>query len=123
MIQSDKKDLKSFEEGMYLTVNIGTRLQVIQGTRIDLICRVTGFPTPRVNWVKGNVRLEQRFEGQGLFIVPYDGTVSTLRIRGSQPAQEDEVYGCTAYNAGGSVTAFSYVTFYGMRLYRVPFTW
>ena len=57
---------------MYLTVNIGTRLQVIQGTRIDLICRVTGFPTPRVNWVKGNVRLEQRFEGQGLFIVPYD---------------------------------------------------
>ena len=121
MIQSEDRILKSFEEGVSLTVTIGTRLQVIQGTRIDIICRVTGFPTPRVNWVKGNVRLEPRFEAQGISIIPYDGKVSTLLIRGSQPAQEDEVYGCTAYNVGGSVTAFSYVTFYGMRRDQVQF--
>lgn len=113
MIQSSDKVVQSFEEGVSLVVNIGTRVRVIQGTKIDLICRVTGFPTPRVNWVKGNLPLDERFEPQGFLIIPYNGTSSTLLIRGSQPAQEDEVYGCTAFSAGGSVTAFSYVTFYG----------
>lgn len=113
MIKSSDKVIESYEEDLYLAVEIGTRLEVIQGAQINLICRVTGFPTPSVNWVKGNSPLTVNFERQGFIIVPYNGTSSTLLIRGSQPAQEDEVYGCTAYNSGGSVTAFSYVTFKG----------
>ena len=113
VIQSTTKIVESYEEDLYLAVEIGTRLEVIQGAKIDLVCRVTGFPTPNVNWVKGNSPLTVSFERQGFYIVPYNGTSTTLRIRGSQPPQEDEVYGCTAYNSGGSVTAFSYVTFKG----------
>lgn len=113
MIQSSTEVVESYEEDLYLAVEIGTRLEVIQGAKIDLICRVTGFPTPNVNWVKGNSPLTVSFERQGFYIVPYNGTSTTLLIRGSQPPQEDEVYGCTAYNSGGSVTAFSYVTFKG----------
>jgi len=105
--------IESYEEDLYLAVEIGTRLEVIQGAKIDLICRVTGFPTPSVNWVKRNSPLTASFERQGFFIVPYNGTSTTLLIRGSQPPQEDEVYGCTAYNGAGSDTAFSYVTFKG----------
>ncbi|KAL9986930.1 hypothetical protein ACROYT_G001147 [Oculina patagonica] len=111
VIQSSKKRIESYEEDLHVVVDIGTRLELIQGAKVDLICRVAGFPTPQVNWVKGNVPLDIRFETQGFFIVPYNGTSSTLLIRGTQPAQNDEVYGCTAYNTGGSVTAFSYVTF------------
>lgn len=113
VIQSSTDKVESYEEDLYLAVEIGTRLEVIQGAKLDLICRVTGFPTPNVNWVKGNSPLTASFERQGFFIVPYNGTSTTLLIRGSQPPQEDEVYGCTAYNSGGSVTAFSYVTFKG----------
>lgn len=113
VIQSSTKVVESYEEDLYLALEIGTRLRVIQGAKIDLICRVTGFPTPNVNWVKGNSPLTVSFERQGFFIKPYNGSSSTLSIRGSQPPQEDEVYGCTAYNSGGSVTAFSYVTFKG----------
>ena len=113
MIQSSQKRIESYEEDLHLVADIGTRLELIQGARVDLVCRVTGFPTPQVNWVKGNVPLDTRFESQGFIIVPYDGTSSKLLIRGTQPAQKDEVYGCTAYNTGGSVTAFSYVTFKG----------
>ena len=113
MIQSSDKKIESFEENVHLVMDIGTRLEVIKGARIDLICRVTGFPTPRVNWVKGNEQLDERSELQGFVIVPYNGTGSTLLITNTQSAQNDEVFGCTAYNTGGSVTVFSYVTFVG----------
>ena len=110
MIQSSNKTVESFEEGKSVVATIGTRLKLVQGTKIDLICHVSGFPTPTVDWLKGNELLDQRFERQGLFVYPYNGTSTTLLVRGSQPSL-DEVYGCTAYNAGGTVTAFSYVTF------------
>lgn len=113
MIESSDKVVESLEEGKSLVVDIGTRLRVVEGTSIDLICRVSGFPTPKVDWVKGNEPLDQRFERQGFFVYPFNGTSSTLLIRGTQRAAEDEVYGCTAYNGGGSVTAFSYVTIKG----------
>ena len=113
MIESSNEVVEAFEEGKSVVATIGTRLKVVQGTNIDLICRVSGFPTPKVDWVKGNELLDRRFERLGFFIYPYNGTSSTLVIRGSQPSTDDEVYGCTAYNGGGSVTAFSYVTFYG----------
>ena len=113
VIQTSDKVLESFEEGKYLVVTIGTRLKVVQGTKIDLICRVSAFPRPKVSWAKGNEPLDERFERQGFFIYPFNGTSSTLLIRGSRQSSEDEVYGCTAYNGGGSVSAFSYVTFYG----------
>ena len=113
MIESSSEVVESFEEGKTIVVDIGTRLKVVQGTKIDLICRVSGFPTPTVNWVKGNELLDRRFERLGFFVYSYNDTRSTLLIRGSQPSSDDEVYGCMAYNGGGSVTAFSYVTFYG----------
>ena len=105
--------IEYLEEGRSLVATIGTRLKVIRGAQIELICPVSGFPTPNVDWVKGNELVDQRFERQGLFIVPYNGTSSTLLIRGSDQFPEDVVFGCNAYNVGGSVSSFSYVTFYG----------
>ncbi|XP_068741513.1 hemicentin-1-like isoform X2 [Montipora capricornis] len=112
VIQSSSEVIEYLEEGRSLVATIGTRLRVIRGAQIELICPVSGFPTPNVDWVKGNELVDQRFERQGLFIVPYNGTSSTLLIRGSDQFPKDVVFGCNAYNVGGSVSSFSYVTFY-----------
>lgn len=105
--------IESFGDDTSLVATIGTRLKIIQGKQIELICHVSGFPSPKVDWTKGNELIDQQSERQGLFIFPYNGTSSSLRISGSQQSPQDVVFGCTAYNSGGSATAFSYVTFYG----------
>ena len=113
MIQSSIQVVEAFEEGASLVLPIGTQLRVAQGTKIDFICRVSGFPTPKVSWAIGNKVLNEGSERQGFFVYPFNGTSSTLLIRTSKSTSEDEVYSCRAYNGGGSVTAFSKVRFYG----------
>lgn len=98
---------------MALFVPIGTQLRVAQGTKIDFICRVSGFPTPSVSWAVGNQVLNDRLERQGYFVSPYNGTSSTLLVRTTRSSAEDEVFSCRAFNGGGSKTVFSKVRFFG----------
>ena len=112
-IQSSDKTIEAFEEGAALVVPIGTQLRVAQGTKIDFICRVSGFPTPTVSWAVGNQVLNDRLERQGYFVSPYNGTSSTLLVRTSRSSANDEVFSCRAYNGGGSKTVFSKVRFFG----------
>lgn len=113
VIQSSSEVIESFDEDTPLVVTIGTRLKVLQGKLVQLVCPVSGFPSPKVDWTKGNVLIDEQPERQGVVIFPYNGTSSTLFIRASQQSPRDVVFGCTAYNSGGSATVFSYVTFYG----------
>lgn len=113
VIQSSSEVIESFDGDTSLVAIIGTRLKVMQGKLVQLVCPVSGFPSPKVDWTKGNVPIDEQSGRQGLAIFPYNGTSSTLFIRGSQQSPRDVMFGCTAYNSGGSATAFSYVTFYG----------
>ena len=113
VIQSSSEVIESFDEDTSLVVTIGTRLKVLQGKLVQLVCPVSGFPSPKVDWTKGNVLIDEQPERQGVVIFAYNGTSSTLFIRASQQSPRDVVFGCTAYNSGGSATVFSYVTFYG----------
>ena len=112
VIKSSNGTVESFEE-VSLVVGVGTRLKVVRGASIDLICHASGFPTPRVTWVKGNQPLDERSELQGFYIIPFNGTSTRLLIRGSSEAEKDVFFGCTASNAAGTETVFSYVKFLG----------
>lgn len=71
---------------------------VTEGSEVNLVCKISGKPQPKVEWLKGGkpVKPDKRV------ITDYDGKTSTLKIKESTLDDEGE-YKCVATNNLGSV--------------------
>ena len=96
-----------------MSIKIGTRVSAIEGTEVTIICPVNAFPRPRVVWLQDSEQIDEQYEAQGFFITPFNGSSSTLVIKGKQGARDSALYGCSARNIGGTVASYSRVTYHG----------
>jgi len=79
-----------------LTVAVGSRVEIINGSSVTLVCNSSGFPPPKLTWTRG------------IEALPNDDNheigEQTLTIRDVQYADANE-YTCTAANLAGQDAA------------------
>ncbi|KAJ7365775.1 hypothetical protein OS493_002493 [Desmophyllum pertusum] len=89
-----------------ITVKIGSHVTALTGTPITLTCDVTGFPEPKVGWVKGFTTITGT-DAERLIVS--DKRLSLL----SSAVSDSGLYMCTATSPGGQAAAVSNITFVG----------
>lgn len=86
----------SWGKESHLTVAVGSRVEIINGSSVTLVCNSSGFPPPKLTWTRG------------IEILPSDSnheiSEQSLTIRDIQFADADE-YTCSATNQAGQDAA------------------
>ena len=86
----------SWDKESPLTVAVGSRVDIINGSSLILRCIASGLPQPEVTWTRGIVALSDDDK--------YNISKQTLTISNVQFADADE-YTCTATNQAGQDAA------------------
>lgn len=89
-----------------LQVKVGSHVTTLTGTPVAITCDVTGFPEPKVSWVKGRTAITGS-DAERLLM-------SKSRISLLKGERSDSgLYMCTASGPGGQAAAVSNITFVG----------
>lgn len=86
----------SWDKVSPLTVAVGSRVEIINGSSVTLRCNSSGFPSPKLTWTRGIEAIPVNDK--------YEIGEQTLTIRNVQHADVDE-YTCTATNQAGQDAA------------------
>lgn len=89
-----------------ITVKIGSKVTTLTGTPVIITCDVSGFPDPKVAWIKGYNPVTSS-NTERLFLS--ENRISLL----SSGVSDSGLYMCTASSPGGQAAAVSNITFVG----------
>lgn len=89
-----------------VSVKIGSHVTTLTGTPVTITCDVTGFPEPRVSWMKGFTSITGS-DTERLIV-----SESRLSLLSSGVSDSDQ-YMCTASSPGGQAAVVSNITFVG----------
>lgn len=102
-IQSSKSPIKTPNSVKPIRIRIGTNVNALVNTTINIVCQVAGLPVPVTSWSYNDKVLRR-----GRLIVK--GT--TLTIPKAQ-MDDEGVYACTASSAAGNLTVKSQILLNG----------
>ena len=91
-----------------LRVKVGSHVTTLTGTPVSITCNATGFPEPKISWVKGFTAITGS-DSQSLIVS--ETRISLLRASKS----DSGLYMCTASGPGGQTAAVSNITFVGKK--------
>ena len=86
----------SWEKESLLTVAVGSRVEIINGSSVTLVCNSSGFPSPELTWTRGIEALPSDSN--------HEISEQSLTIRDVQYVDANE-YTCTATNQAGQDAA------------------
>ena len=91
-----------------LQVKVGSKVTTLTGTPVAITCDVTGFPEPKISWIKGYTAITGS-DSERLLL-------SEKRINLLRGGRSDSgSYMCTASGPGGQASAVSNITFVGKK--------
>ena len=86
----------SWGKESHLTVAVGSRVEIINGSSVTLVCNSSGFPPPKLTWTRGIETLPRDSN--------HEVSEQSLTISDIQFADADE-YTCSATNQAGQDAA------------------
>ncbi len=81
-------------------VNITSDVNVMEGDKLDIVCRVDGSPTPTVVWFKDDMKIQS--DGDNIRISTTEDDKSSIVFISLASPANNGVYTCMATNAAGS---------------------
>ena len=109
VIDSSNASIEVFDPARkVLKVKIGSNVTTLTGTPVDITCNASGFPVPKISWIKGVTAITGS-DSQSLI-------VSVAKINLLRASRSDSgSYTCTASSQGGRISAVSNITFVGKK--------
>ena len=109
-IDSSNVSVQAFDPSRKpITVKVGSNVITLTGTPVTVTCDVTGFPEPKVGWMKGFIPITGT-DAESLIMS--ENRISLL----SSSVSDSDQYMCTATSPGGQAAAVSNITFVGKQL-------